>query len=113
MAPCTWFEPLYTTELNWPPDEWPYSALNWFCRTVNSAIASFGIDATGPVTSLRLLSTPSMVKLLLRGRCPPTDGPVPTPTPPRLPTPELSSERFRTPPRRFAADGSSAANWLV
>ena len=51
----------------------------------------------GPVTPLLLLSTPSTVKLLLRGRWPPTDGPVPAPTPPLLATPEPSSERFSTP----------------
>ena len=52
---------------------------------------------SGPVTDRLLLSTPSTVKLLLRGRCPPTDGPEPTPTPPVLATPASSSDRFSTP----------------
>jgi hypothetical protein len=95
--------------LNTPPDECPNSALNWFCSTVNSATASFGTVMIGPVTSLRLLSTPSMVKLLLRGRWPPMAGPVPTPTPPELVTPALSSDRLRRPPVGLAAAGRSYA----
>src|ERR1700687_58954 len=63
----------------------------------NSATAGFGTVTRGPVTPLLLLSTPSIVKLLLRGRCPPTAGPEPTPTPPLLATPELNRERFNTP----------------
>src|SRR4051812_3574613 len=46
---------------------------------------------------LLLLSTPSIMKLLFRGRCPPTEGPDPTPTPPAVDTPALSSERLSTP----------------
>src|SRR5947209_1795739 len=53
---------------------------------------------------------PSMVKLLFRGRCPPTDGPLPTPTPPLLATPEPRRERFRTPPLGLAELGNSAAS---
>src|SRR5271165_63248 len=52
---------------------------------------------SGPVTDKLLLSTPSIVKLLLRGRFPPTDGPEPTPTPPVLATPAFKSDKFRTP----------------
>src|ERR1041385_4328924 len=51
----------------------------------------------GPVTALSLLSTPSTTKLLLRGRWPPTEPPVPTPTPPELVTPGASNERLLTP----------------
>ena len=51
------------------------------------------------MTSLRLLSTPSIMKLLLRGRWPPTEGPVPTPMPPELATPAPSSDRLSTPPQ--------------
>src|SRR5205814_10049521 len=89
--------PLITTVLNCPPDECPNSGLNWFCRTVKFATASFGILISGPVTDLLLLSTPSTVKLLLRGRCPPTEGPEPAPMPPLLATPALSRERLSTP----------------
>src|ERR1019366_9095863 len=51
----------------------------------------------GPVTDKLLFSTPSIVKLLLRGRCPETTGPDPTPTPPELATPAFRRERFNTP----------------
>src|SRR5690242_21514715 len=40
---------------------------------------------------------PSIVKLLLRGRCPPIAGPAPAPTPPLEATPGLNSEAFSTP----------------
>ena len=54
---------------------------------------------SGPVVDFSLLSTPSTVKLLLLGRWPPTEGPVPmpTPTPPALATPAVSMDRFSTP----------------
>src|SRR5580704_8241285 len=52
---------------------------------------------SGPVTALLLLSIPSMVKLLLRGRCPPMDGPMPIPIPPEEATPGLRSDAFKTP----------------
>ena len=42
------------------------------------------------MTDLLLLSMPSTVKLLLRGRCPPTEGPVPIPRPPPEATPGLN-----------------------
>jgi len=84
-------------ELNWPPDEWPKSGENWFCSTVSSATASLGSETTGPVTLSLLLSIPSMVKLLLRGRCPPTDGPVPAPVAPLVETPAFSSDKLSTP----------------
>src|SRR5260370_33782888 len=58
---------------------------------------SLGTGTSGPVTLLLLLSIPSTVKLLLRGRCPPTLGPAPAPIPPLLATPELKSERLRIP----------------
>ena len=51
----------------------------------------------GPVTSWRLLSTPSMLKLLFVGRWPPTDGPVPYPMPPLCVTPGASRLKFKTP----------------
>ena len=89
--------PLLITSLNWPPEEWPYCAENWLARIENSCTASFGILARGPVTLLLLLSTPSIVKLLLRGRCPPTDGPVPAPMAPLEDTPDVYRARFRTP----------------
>src|ERR1035441_2168519 len=50
-----------------------------------------------------------MLKLLLRGRWPPTDGPLPPPAPPLLPTPPPRSERFSTPLLPFDVLGSSAA----
>src|SRR5690242_10332999 len=109
MDPCNWLVPLRTIVLNCPPEEWPYSAENWFCNTVNSATASFGMNTSGPVTDLLLLSIPSIVKLLLRGRCPPTEGPVPAPTPPLLATPELNSERLITPSPIDAVGRSAAA----
>src|SRR5215470_7158411 len=40
---------------------------------------------------------PSMVKLLSRGLCPPTEGPDPAPIPPLLATPACSKDRFNTP----------------
>src|SRR5258708_1774392 len=58
---------------------------------------SFGTGTRGPVTLLLLLSIPSTVKLLLRGRCPPMLGPEPAPIAPLLATPELKRERLRIP----------------
>src|SRR3981081_4424504 len=58
---------------------------------------SFGTGTSGPVTLLLLLSIPSTVKLLLRGRWPPTLGPEPAPIAPLLATPELKRERLRIP----------------
>src|SRR5438876_814035 len=91
------FVPPFKTKLNWPPEEWPNSGEYWFCRTVNSEMESFGTGTRGPVTLLLLLSMPSTVKLLLRGRCPPMLGPEPAPMPPLLATPELKRERLRIP----------------
>ena len=65
--------------------------------TVNSDTASLGTCTNGPVMDLLLLSIPSIVKLLLRGRCPPTEGPVPTPTAPPVATPACSRDAFITP----------------
>src|ERR1700733_7541215 len=96
-VPWNWFVPLLMIWLNWPPEEWPYSGENWFAITVNSETASLGTCTNGPVTALLLLSTPSMVKLLLRGRWPPTEGPTPIPIPPLEATPGLSREAFKTP----------------
>ncbi len=93
--------------MNCPPEECPNSGENWFCRSENSATASLGTNTSGPVTPLLLLSTPSIVKLLLRGRWPPTDGPAPTPTPPLVATPAPKSEGFNT-PLPEAAPGMSA-----
>jgi len=64
---------------------------------VNSEMESFGTGTRGPVTLLLLLSIPSTVKLLLRGRWPPMLGPEPAPIAPLLATPELKSERLRIP----------------
>src|SRR5947209_18278119 len=89
--------PLFRVVLNCPPEEWPNSGLYWFCRTVKLCTASLGMLTNGPVTTLLLLSTPSISKLLLRERWPPMDGPVPAPTPPGLATPALRRDRFRTP----------------
>src|SRR5450432_298010 len=89
--------PLLTTWLNWPPEEWPNSGEIWFCCTPNSDTASLGKVTSGPVTLPLLLSMPSMVKLLLRGRCPPTDGPEPRPMAPLEPTPAFNKERVITP----------------
>src|SRR6202030_2506393 len=97
--------------LNWPPEEWPKSGVNWFCKTENSATAWLGMVTSGPVTDLLLLSTPSMLKLLLRGRWPPMDGPVPAPTPPPVATPALKRERFRTPPVTAETGRSDASFW--
>src|ERR1043166_205188 len=105
--PCKSFVPLLTIVLNCPPEECPNSGEYWFWSTENSATASLGIPTSGPVTDLLLLSTPSIMKLLLRGRCPPIEGPVPAPTPPLLATPELSKERFKTPLPIEAAGRSS------
>src|ERR1017187_1812482 len=96
-VPWSALPPLLTTELNWPPEEWPNSGEIWFCCTLNSATASLGKDTSGPVALPLLLSMPSMVKLLLRGRCPPTDGPEPRPMAPLEPTPAFSSDRLITP----------------
>src|SRR5450432_1139065 len=96
-VPWSTLPPLLTTWLNWPPEEWPNSGEVWFCCMLNSATASLGNPTTGPVTPPLLLSIPSMVKLLLRGRCPPTDGPAPKPMAPLEPTPAFSSERLITP----------------
>src|SRR5205807_3421983 len=98
--------------LNCPPEECPNSGENWFCSTENSATASLGTFTRGPVTLVSLLSTPSMVKLLLRGLCPPTEGPVPTPTPPLVVTPAASKERFKT-PLPAVAEGKSSTNCEV
>src|SRR6185437_7102012 len=65
----------------------------------------------GPVMLLLLLSIPSTVKLLLRGRCPPTDGPVPTPTEPLVATPAFSRERLII-PEPWAPIGRSCS-WRV
>src|SRR5215469_18121316 len=79
--------------------------------TVKLETASLGTITSGPVTPLSLLSVPSIVKLLLRGRCPPTDGPEPAPKPPVLPTPACSSEAFNT-PDPTEADGMSCRTWF-
>ena len=42
ISKCRLLVPLFTMVLNWPPEEWPYSARNWFARSVNSATLSFG-----------------------------------------------------------------------
>src|SRR5439155_1138087 len=88
------FPPLFTIVLNWPPVEWPNSALNWFCRSENSCVASVGTYTSGPVIVLLLLSTPSIMKSLFVGRWPPIEGPVPWPIPPLLAIPALSSDRL-------------------
>src|ERR1700753_281869 len=95
--PWNEFVPLFTTVLNCPPEECPNSGEKLFSSSENSATASCGTVTNGPVMPLLLLSTPSIVKLLLRGRWPPTEGPAPTPTPPLLVTPALNSDRFRAP----------------
>src|SRR5207247_10843931 len=73
------FPPLFTIVLNWPPVEWPNSALNWFCRSENSCVASVGTYKSGPVIVLLLLSKPSIMKSLFVGSLPPFEGPVPLP----------------------------------
>src|SRR5215471_14095380 len=100
------FVPVLTTVLNCPAFECPNSGLNWFVSAENSCTASFGTVTKGPVTLLLLLSTPSIMKLLSRGRCPPTEGPVPAPTPPLVLTPDCNNDRFNT-PRPWAAIGRS------
>ena len=55
----------------------------------------------GPVTLPLLLSIPSIVKLLLRGRWPPTEGPLPAPTEPLVATPDCKSDKFSTPDTGF------------
>ena len=106
--------PVRKTVLNCPPVPSPYSAENWFCNIENSATASLGMSTLWPVTSRRLLFTPSIVKLLLRGLCPPTEGPSPNPMAPALATPAPSSERFST-PRASDDPGESIASrgWNV
>ena len=49
---------------------------------------------------------------MLRGRCPPTEGPVPAPIPPLVATFALRSEVFRT-PRPMVAVGIVANSSLV
>src|SRR3974390_612143 len=66
----------------------------------------------GPVTERLLLSTPSTVKLLLRGRFPPTAGPEPAPRPPELATPAFNNDKFRT-PLAPADIGTSEASFAV
>ena len=100
--------PLRSAMLNCPPVECPNSAVNWFCNIENSATASLGTRMFAPVTSARLLSTPSTMKLFCRGRCPPTEGPSPSPMPPLLPTPAPSSDRLYTPSPRLETGLNSA-----
>src|SRR5262245_28824132 len=107
--PCHWLVPETSVWLNCPPDECPNSGENWFCSTVKFCTASLGMVMTGPVTDLLLLSTPSTVKLLLRGRCPATEGPVPAPMPPLVATPASSSERLRTPSPTVAVGRSCSS----
>ena len=66
-------------------------------QKVKFSTASFGTAISAPVTDLLLLSTPSTVKLLSRGRCPPTEGPVPSPIALAWVTPGLNNDRFNTP----------------
>src|SRR5512146_615349 len=79
--PCQLLVPVVVTRLNCPPAEWPYSALNWLVIRFNSETVSGITLELAPVTPMLLSSTPSTVKLLLRGRFPPTAPPVPA-TPP-------------------------------
>src|SRR5204863_9354549 len=90
--------PDFVTVKNCPPLERANSAENWFCNKENSATTSGETYTCGPVTDLSLLSTPSTMKLLLRGRCPPTEPPEPTPTPPELDTFGAINARLLTPP---------------
>src|SRR6202030_1855892 len=76
--PCQLFVPVLVTRINWPPEEWPYSALNWFVSSTNSPTASGITVEFGPVTPKLLSSTPSTTKLFSLGRVPPTDPPTPT-----------------------------------
>src|SRR5215470_17422950 len=75
--PCQLLVPVLVTRLNWPPAECPYSALNWLVVTLNSATASGITVELFPVTPRLLSSTPSTLKLLSRGRVPPTLPPTP------------------------------------
>src|SRR5256886_14753632 len=79
--PSKLFVPVLVTRVNWPPAECPYSALNLLVVRLNSATASGITVELFPVTPRLLSSTPSTVKLLSRGRVPPTDPPIPV-TPP-------------------------------
>src|SRR5215467_14066331 len=83
--------------MNCPPVERANSAWYWLESNENSATASGETYTCGPVTPLSLLSTPSSTKLLLRARWPPTEPPVPTPTPPLLVTLGATSARLNTP----------------
>src|SRR4029077_18191587 len=76
-APCQALVPDLVTMLNWPPAEWPYSALNWLVSKVNSATDSWITGCVGPLVSILLSSTPSMVNPLKRGRVPPIEPPEP------------------------------------
>src|ERR1700751_2040794 len=95
--PWKLFVPLLIVVLNWPPEECPNSELNWFEINEKLSTASLGTMISDPVTDLLLLSTPSTVKLLSRGRWPPTDGPTPKPIAFAFETPGASIDRFRTP----------------
>src|SRR6266436_3486410 len=93
--PCQLFVPVFVTRLNWPPAEWPYSALNWLVVRANSATASGITVELLPVTPRLLSSTPSTVKLLSRGRVPPTDPPTPVTPPGMATTLGAKTARFR------------------
>src|SRR5262249_8851541 len=84
--PWNEFVPRLGTGMNFPPGERAHSAWYWFDRSENSDTASGEMYTCGPVTDLSLLSTPSTTKLLFLARWPPTEPPVPTPTPPVLTT---------------------------
>src|SRR4029077_10609840 len=80
--PCQLLVPDLVTTLNCPPAEWPSSALNILVTRLKSATASGITSEVWPVTSTRLSSTPSMLKLFKQGRAPPMEPPSPsTPAP--------------------------------
>src|SRR5882724_9905250 len=92
--------PDLVTILNWPPAEWPSSALNIFVTRLKSDTASGITSDVWPVTSTRLSSTPSMLKLFGRGRAPPIEPPSPSTPAPWLVVLGTSKARFRGPPPR-------------
>src|SRR5262249_38893964 len=87
--------PDFVVAMNCPAVECPNSARNWFVSSVKSSTDSWMTGASAPVTLGLLLSTPSTTKLLLRGRFPPTEPPIPV-----------------TPPDWVATPGAKIASWI-
>src|SRR5712692_9761407 len=97
-SPWSALPPVLVVVMNCPAVECPYSAENWLVSSVNSFTASLITGADSPVTLELLLSRPSTVKLLLRGRLPPMAPPVPATPPGCEVVPGARSARLMTLP---------------